>query len=103
MPDTGPRVSKMIAFTASGRSDSISTTTTSSARVRRSAAGSMRLTVRAGTPLDFEPRSGGVRTVAKRETADLVVVGAGTVGGWASWFAATGGAEKVVVLERDLA
>jgi sarcosine oxidase subunit beta len=41
--------------------------------------------------------------VAKRETADLVVVGAGTVGGWASWFAATGGAGHVVVLERGLA
>ena len=41
--------------------------------------------------------------MAKRQTADLVVVGAGTVGGWASWFAATGGAGRVVVLERDLA
>jgi sarcosine oxidase, subunit beta len=41
--------------------------------------------------------------MAKRETADLVVVGAGTVGGWASWFAATGGAGRVVVLERGLA
>jgi sarcosine oxidase subunit beta len=41
--------------------------------------------------------------MAQRETADLVVVGAGTVGGWASWFAATGGAERVVVLERGLA
>ncbi len=40
--------------------------------------------------------------MAKRETADLVVVGAGTVGGWASWFAAIGGAERVVVLERGL-
>lgn len=38
----------------------------------------------------------------KRESADLVVVGAGTVGGWASWFAATSGARRVVVLERDL-
>jgi sarcosine oxidase subunit beta len=38
-----------------------------------------------------------------RETADLVVVGAGTVGGWASWFAATDGAARVIVLERDLA
>jgi glycine/D-amino acid oxidase-like deaminating enzyme len=37
-----------------------------------------------------------------RETADLVVVGAGTVGGWASWFAATSGAGRVVVVERDL-
>ncbi len=41
--------------------------------------------------------------MVKRETADLVVVGAGTVGGWAGWFAATGGAGKVVVLERGLA
>jgi sarcosine oxidase subunit beta len=32
-----------------------------------------------------------------------VVVGAGTVGGWVSWFAATSGARRVVVLERDLA
>ncbi len=38
----------------------------------------------------------------KLETADLVVVGAGTVGGWASWFAAKSGARRVVVLERDL-
>jgi sarcosine oxidase subunit beta len=37
-----------------------------------------------------------------RDTADLVVVGAGTIGGWASWFATTLGAEQVVVLERDL-
>jgi sarcosine oxidase, subunit beta len=37
-----------------------------------------------------------------RETADLVVVGAGTVGGWASVMAAADGAGKVVVLERDL-
>ncbi len=41
--------------------------------------------------------------MAKRETADLVVVGAGMVGGWASWFAATDGAERVIVLEKDLA
>ena len=41
--------------------------------------------------------------MAKRETADLVVVGAGMVGGWASWFAATDGAEGVTVLEKDLA
>lgn len=41
--------------------------------------------------------------MAKRETADLVVVGAGTVGAWASVFAAQDGAGKVVVLERDLA
>jgi sarcosine oxidase subunit beta len=36
-------------------------------------------------------------------TADLVVVGAGTVGGWASYFAATDGARDVMVLERGLA
>jgi glycine/D-amino acid oxidase-like deaminating enzyme len=38
-----------------------------------------------------------------RDRADLVVVGAGTVGGWASVLAAADGATKVVVLERDLA
>jgi sarcosine oxidase subunit beta len=31
------------------------------------------------------------------------VVGAGTIGGWASWFAAASGVGRVVVLERDLA
>jgi sarcosine oxidase, subunit beta len=41
--------------------------------------------------------------MAKRETADLVVVGAGMVGGWASWFGATSGAQRVIVLEKDLA
>jgi sarcosine oxidase subunit beta len=35
-----------------------------------------------------------------RDTADLVVVGAGTIGGWASVFAKERGAERVVVLER---
>ena len=35
-----------------------------------------------------------------RETADLVVVGAGTIGGWASVFARERGAERVVVLEQ---
>ena len=33
-----------------------------------------------------------------RETADLVVVGAGTIGGWASYFAKTDGVGRVVVL-----
>ncbi|MEA2609575.1 MAG: hypothetical protein QOJ75_1818 [Chloroflexota bacterium] len=37
------------------------------------------------------------------ERADLVIVGAGTVGGWASVFARAGGLERVVVLERGLA
>jgi glycine/D-amino acid oxidase-like deaminating enzyme len=36
------------------------------------------------------------------ERADLVVVGAGTIGGWASYFAKTDGAGHVVVLERGL-
>lgn len=36
------------------------------------------------------------------DRADLVVVGAGTVGGWAGWFAKTSGAGHVVVLERGL-
>jgi sarcosine oxidase subunit beta len=37
------------------------------------------------------------------ERADLVVIGAGTVGGWASVFAATDSIGRVVVLERGLA
>jgi sarcosine oxidase subunit beta len=37
------------------------------------------------------------------DTADVVVVGAGTVGGWASVFLRELGASRVVVLERDLA
>jgi sarcosine oxidase, subunit beta len=37
------------------------------------------------------------------DRADLVVVGAGTVGGWASAFAAADGVGRVVVLERGLA
>jgi sarcosine oxidase subunit beta len=36
------------------------------------------------------------------DTADLVVVGAGTIGGWASVFAKDGGLGRVVVLERGL-
>ena len=36
------------------------------------------------------------------ERADLVIVGAGTVGGWASVFAASEGVGRVVVLERGL-
>jgi sarcosine oxidase, subunit beta len=38
--------------------------------------------------------------VAKKDIADVVVVGAGTVGGWASWFARRHGAKNVVVLEQ---
>jgi glycine/D-amino acid oxidase-like deaminating enzyme len=41
--------------------------------------------------------------LAKRESADLVVVGAGTVGGWAAYFAATSGAGRVVLLEKGVA
>jgi sarcosine oxidase, subunit beta len=37
------------------------------------------------------------------DRADLVIVGAGTVGGWASVFAAEAGIGRVVVLERGLA
>ena len=36
------------------------------------------------------------------EHADLVIVGAGTIGGWASVFAAADGVGRVVVLERGL-
>jgi glycine/D-amino acid oxidase-like deaminating enzyme len=38
-----------------------------------------------------------------RDRADLVIVGAGTLGGWASVFARELGAERVVVLERETA
>jgi len=37
------------------------------------------------------------------DRADLVVIGAGTVGGWASVFAAADGVGRVLVLERGLA
>ena len=37
------------------------------------------------------------------DRADLVVVGAGTIGGWASVFAAAGGVGKVVVIDKGLA
>jgi sarcosine oxidase, subunit beta len=37
------------------------------------------------------------------DRADLVIVGAGTIGGWASWFAKHHGAGRVVVVERGLA
>ena len=40
--------------------------------------------------------------MADIERADLVVVGAGTIGGWASWFAKTEGLGRVVVLDRGL-
>lgn len=40
--------------------------------------------------------------MAKKDVADLVVVGAGTIGGWASWFARKAGAKRVVVVERGL-
>ena len=37
------------------------------------------------------------------DRADLVIVGAGTVGGWASYFAKSDGLGRVVVLERGVA
>lgn len=39
--------------------------------------------------------------MSTRDSADLVVVGAGTVGGWASVFAREGGLGRVVVIDRD--
>jgi sarcosine oxidase, subunit beta len=41
--------------------------------------------------------------MSSADRADVVVVGAGTVGGWASYFAKREGAGRVVVLERGLA
>ena len=43
------------------------------------------------------------RVVSDIERADLVVVGAGTIGGWASWFAKTAGVGRVIVLDTGLA
>ena len=40
--------------------------------------------------------------MVRGDTADLVVVGAGTVGGWAAVFAREDGAGRVVVIDRDL-
>jgi glycine/D-amino acid oxidase-like deaminating enzyme len=37
------------------------------------------------------------------DRADLVIVGAGTIGGWASYFARTSGAERVIVIEKGRA
>ena len=41
--------------------------------------------------------------MADQQSADLVVVGAGTIGGWASTFAAEAGLRRVVVVERGVA
>jgi sarcosine oxidase subunit beta len=41
--------------------------------------------------------------MSKRDQADLVVIGAGTLGGWASVFAAEQGGGHVVVIERSVA
>jgi sarcosine oxidase, subunit beta len=41
--------------------------------------------------------------MANRDAADLVVVGAGTIGGWASVFATERGAARVIVLEKGVA
>jgi sarcosine oxidase subunit beta len=41
--------------------------------------------------------------MASRERADVVVVGAGTIGGWAATFLAEDGAGRVMVLERGQA
>src|SRR5438132_6700521 len=34
------------------------------------------------------------------DRADLVVIGAGTVGGWSAYFAKTGGLDRVIVIDR---
>ena len=39
----------------------------------------------------------------RKDSADLVVVGAGTLGGWSSVFAAQDGVRDVVVIEREMA
>ena len=41
------------------------------------------------------------RDPATRGTADAVVVGGGTIGGWCAWFLRQSGLERVVLLEAD--
>jgi sarcosine oxidase subunit beta len=53
-------------------------------------------------PSGPKPAGDNSRTVAS-DRADLVIVGAGTIGGWASYFARLGGAQRVVVIERGRA
>lgn len=43
-----------------------------------------------------------MRTEASGGTADAVVVGGGTVGGWCAWFLRRSGLERVVLIERDV-
>jgi sarcosine oxidase subunit beta len=56
----------------------------------------------AGAGPDLSSRREGSETKGLTERADLVVVGAGTIGGWASVFARADGVGRVVVLERGL-
>ena len=104
----------MIAYVALPRNDSISTTTTSSRIVRRSRPGgrsrsraersSIRLTVRWRTPLDFALRARGVR--AHGEAGDGRPRGRRAPARSAAGRRCsppTGGAGRVVVLERGLA
>jgi sarcosine oxidase subunit beta len=39
----------------------------------------------------------------RNDSADVVVIGAGTIGGWASYFATENGAKKVVVIDSGQA
>jgi sarcosine oxidase, subunit beta len=48
----------------------------------------------------IQPPAGDQEEMMARDRADVVVIGAGTIGGWASYFARLGGAERVIVLER---
>src|SRR4051794_32951247 len=56
-----------------------------------------------GAPCDLSCARDPSRRRCVSDRADLVVVGAGTIGGWASVFAKTGGLDRVVVVERGLA
>ena len=87
---------------ASARSASRRPRSTAERRVAR-LTGRARRGSRGATSLRGHPASPPIlRSWRTVEHADLVVVGAGTVGGWASWFAKTAGAGRVVVLERGL-
>src|ERR1700737_4712996 len=70
----------------------------------RSSSSSGSTTRRSSSPTSFMPRTrdntGQREGKIAADRADLVVVGAGTIGGWASYFARTSGVERVIVIDR---
>src|ERR671919_2605719 len=123
-PRTGNSNSVRIANTALASSDRESTTSVSSASVRRGRGGAsrrcsfVRMAQAYGGCVGCAPtwvpaggrsesRVGGLTVTANggkdtRDVADVVVVGAGTIGGGGSWFARGEGPTRRAVIARDL-